>query len=102
MSICEVNENEIYRIVMNLPNKSSLGPDGLSNKILKNIVKIPLILTNLTKCINRSINETTFPACLKTTKITPVFKSGSVLNPGNYRPIAQLSPISKIFEVAGS
>ena len=64
MSIREVDETEILSIVMKLSNKSSVGPDGLSNKILKNIVKIPIILTNLTKCINKSINEKTFPNCL--------------------------------------
>ena len=29
----EITETELYRLVLKLPNKSSLGPDGLSNKI---------------------------------------------------------------------
>ena len=94
----EITETELYRLVLKLPNKSSLGPDGLSNKILKTIIKIPLVLKNLTKCINKSINESIFPNCLKTAKITPIFKSGDKAVASNYRPIAQLSPISKIYE----
>ena len=86
----EISETELYRLVLKLPNKSSLGPDGLSNKILKAIIKIPLVLKNLTKCINKSINESIFPNCLKTAKITPIFKSGDKTVASNYRPIAQL------------
>ena len=43
VTINEVTETELYRLVIKLPNKSSLGPDGLSNKILKAIIKIHLV-----------------------------------------------------------
>ena len=100
INLTELSTAEIYRIIMKLPNKSSLGPDNLSNKVLKRIIKIPLVLQKLTKCINISILEQTFPNCLKTAKISPAFKYGTLTDPSNYRPIAQLSPISKVYEKA--
>ena len=39
-----------------------------------------------------------FPVCLKVAKVLPLFKKGDKDNPNNYRPIAILSPISKVFE----
>ena len=33
--LIEVTEDEVYKTVMSLSSKSSLGPDGVSNKILK-------------------------------------------------------------------
>ena len=94
----EVAESEVNRIILKLPNKTSLGPDGLSNKMLKRIAKFPSVIKSLTNCINKSIREETYPDILKLSKISPVFKKGSVNNPNNYRPIAQLSPLSKVFE----
>ena len=35
---------------------------------------------------------------MKITKITPVFKKNERSRPENWRPIAQLSPFSKIYE----
>ena len=38
------------------------------------------------------------PDIFKISKVTPVFKTGTVTDPGNYRPIAVLSPFAKILE----
>ena len=93
---CEVTEEEVKKSVMSLSNKSSTGPDGISNKILKEI--IPFILKELTICINKSFLSEKFPTKLKISKISPIFKKEDRTNPANWRPIAQLSPFSKIFE----
>jgi hypothetical protein len=52
----------------------------------------------LTPCFNKSIKEGIFPNALKETLITPAFKQGERKDINNYRPIASLSPLSKIFE----
>ena len=39
-----------------------------------------------------------FPSSLKVSKVIPVFKKVSPLDPSNYRPISLLSNIDKIFE----
>ena len=38
------------------------------------------------------------PDVFKVSKVTPVFKSGTLSDPSNYRPIATLSPFSKALE----
>ena len=38
------------------------------------------------------------PVCLKVAKVLPLFKKGDKDNPNNYRPIAILSPVCKVFE----
>jgi Reverse transcriptase (RNA-dependent DNA polymerase) len=39
-----------------------------------------------------------FPNSLKISKITPIFKDGNRQNVANYRPIAILPVVSKVFE----
>ena len=39
-----------------------------------------------------------FPEIFKISKVTPIFKSGSLSELGNYRPIAVISPFSKVLE----
>ena len=38
------------------------------------------------------------PNAFKVSRVTPIFKSGDATDPANYRPIAVLSPFSKILE----
>ena len=44
------------------------------------------------------MREGVYPDCFKTAKITPVFKKGSSNMISNYRPVAVLPNLSKIFE----
>ena len=95
-NLLETYENEVQETIKSMSNKASVGPDGISNKIIKKIS--PFIIKELTNCINKSFNEVTFPESIKITKITPVFKKNERSLPENWRPIAQLSPFSKIYE----
>ena len=47
---------------------------------------------------NKSISTGVVPDVFKVSKVTPVFKSGTLSDPSNYRPIATLSPFSKALE----
>ena len=52
----------------------------------------------ITKIINESITEGTFPSELKLAEVTPVFKKLDCMNKENYRPVSLLSHMSKVFE----
>jgi len=47
---------------------------------------------------NISVQSGKFPTALKVARVIPVYKSGDVNSTNNYRPISNLSDISKIFE----
>ena len=91
-----VTENEVLKVINSLAPKTSNGIDGISNKILK-LAKFKL-LTPLTKLFNKSINIGIFPLMFKTAKVIPIFKKGDKDNIKNYRPIALLPTMSKIWE----
>ena len=47
---------------------------------------------------NLSITKGKFPNSMKIAKVTPLFKSGDMSDPSNYRPISVLPCFSKILE----
>ena len=51
-----------------------------------------------TNIYNESFNTGIIPDILKISRITPIYKSGTVTNPNNYRPISVPSAFSKILE----
>lgn len=91
-----VSRDEILDTISSLRNSKSNGIDNISVESLKSSrddIALPL------QYICNLIFETgTFPNKLKTSLITPVHKSGSRDKVNNYRPIALLSNLSKIFE----
>lgn len=63
------------------------------------LLTYPLYFSNiLSHFINLSIDDSSVPKVLKCAKIIPKFKNGSPKDLSNYRPISNLSIISKIFE----
>lgn len=102
ISSCELSKlahattDEVGKIIDNLNPNSGSGVDGVSTKAIKCLKNV--IVDDLTKCINKCLDEGTFPKSLKIAKVTPVYKSGTKSDPGNYRPISVLPVISKIYE----
>lgn len=90
------NKAEVAKIIDSLNCNVSSGCDQISVKSIKSIKY--LILNELTACINKCFEEGSFPDCLKVARVTPIYKSGSKIEPGNYRPISVLPVMSKIFE----
>ncbi|CAH2087332.1 unnamed protein product [Euphydryas editha] len=88
--------SEVSKIIDNLDNNSSSGIDQINNKTLKCIKD--LILVELVACINKCLDEGSFPDSLKIAKVSPIYKSGLKTDPSNYRPISVLPVLSKIFE----
>ena len=79
------------------PNKS-ISVDGISVKFLK--AMLPVILPHLTKLINLSFTSGCFPDCLKSARVSPLFKKESDQELNNYRPVSILPILSKVFERA--
>ena len=87
--------NEVFRMIMSLPNKGCSLTDIKPNilKIILNFIT-PFIVNTYNLCISNGV----YPDLLKIARVVPIFKSGSRCNIKNYRPISNLSSINKIFE----
>ena len=95
-SFSMVKSDDIVDVCNELESKQSKGHDGLSPALLKKIVCV--IKEPLTLIFNQSVKNGIFPCDLKLSKITPLFKKNNPEHFDNYRPIAILPAISKIFE----
>ena len=91
-----VSEADIVKIINSLKNKNSSGPDLLSNRMIK--TEKFAFARLLKPLINDSIISSIFPESLKCAIVIPIFKKGSCENLNNYRPIALLPVMSKVFE----
>ena len=78
-----------------LVNKSA-GLDNLSPRILKECT--PSLASPLSNLFQKSYDRAEIPLEWKKGIITPLHKGGSRSSPGNYRPIALLSVVSKVME----
>lgn len=91
-----LSEEEVLVGLQTLRHSNSPGPDGVPSSILRlcaNELYIPL-----TRLFNDSLLSGNFPSIWKSSFIIPIFKSGNRCCIENYRGIAKLSAIPKLFE----
>ena len=91
-----VHPEIVENIVKGLKNSKSAGMDNIDTQILK--LSLSYVLPALTHIINLSILNGHFPTQWKIAKIIPLYKKEDPLDPKNYRPVAILPVLSKVFE----
>ncbi|XP_077991076.1 uncharacterized protein LOC144445410 [Glandiceps talaboti] len=91
-----VVEDDIANEIKGIDPKKAVGYDFIHPLLVQHAVDY--ISRPLAHIINLSISHGLFPDALKSARITPVFKKGSPLNGGNYRPISILPTLRKIIE----
>ena len=87
---------ELSRVIGRLSASRAVGVDGIPLSAIRSC--LPAIAPHILHLINSSISTLTFPDAWKVAVVTPIHKSGDLLNPGNFRPISILPVISKILE----
>ena len=91
-----VEEHFIIKIIDKLKNKKSSGIDGILNSLIKLSKYVPV--KPLAILVNQMSNTVIFPSQLKISKVIPLYKANDETLLSNYRPIALLTSVSKIFE----
>jgi len=70
--------------------------DGISSFFLKNCIASPYLPLQI--MFSSSLSQGRFPIRWKISRVTPVHKGGSKFDISNYRPIAKINNIAKLFE----
>ena len=94
-----VSEAEVRRLVLTFPCKScDLNP--IPTTPLRDCIDV--LVTPITSIVNLSLSEGVFPSCFETAYVSPLLKKSNPdkENMKNYRPVSNLSFLSKILENA--
>lgn len=89
---------EIKNVIKALKNGKAPGPDGITNEFFKNFPEEELF--HITRSINNAFETGKIPENWAVANTMVLHKKGDMLNPENYRPIALLNSITKIFTTA--
>jgi hypothetical protein len=93
MFIFPSTPNEVYFIISKLKNNSNIT--DIPVKVLKLHIKFAECISCL---FNFIIDKEQYPESLKTSTVSPLFKSGSHFDQNNYRAISKLPILDKIFQ----
>ena len=95
MHLKPVESSEVYDIIKNFKNKSTLDSKISALKIASESFVFTEIIA---KIVNTSFEQGVFPQALKMARVIPIHKEGSKTDITNYRPISLLGAFSKIYE----
>lgn len=97
LSSISYSDLQVKQYLDRLKQDASPGPDNVPEIILKNCAES--LAAPLGTLFNKSLISGRFPDFWKISYIRPVHKKESKSNINNYRPIAKLSSIPKLFEL---
>lgn len=89
-------DKEVESILKSLKARKAPGHDNIPTMLLKSMT--PSLCCPITDLFNYLIFSNQVPLDFKKSIITPVFKKGDTKDATNYRPISNLTVISKCFE----
>ena len=89
-----VSLDEVKKIIQDLKKNKFTG-GGIAISILKGC---DFAFEFLKNCIDKSVENGSFPNSLKEGNITPIFKKDDPLDKSNYRPASTLPLFSKVYE----
>ena len=95
-SLEHVTVRKVQKLLYSLKSKRSTSVDQLDNYSVRLAAKF--IARPLHHVITLSIMQNKFPSNWKYTKLVPLHKKQSRVKKENYRPVAILSPLSKVLE----
>ena len=87
---------EVESILKTLKLGKASGPNGLNNRVLKELSKE--LSSPLCSFFNQSLHHGVFPASYKIAHVSPVPKKGDLSQVSNHRPISLLNTEGKVFE----
>ena len=96
LSSIAFDPQEVEEILRTLNTDKASGPDGLSNRILKELSHE--LSSPLCSLFNKSLSLGKFPSPYKDANVTLVHKKGDLSLVSNYRPISLLNSVAKLFE----
>lgn len=91
----QLEETELRRALQRAKNKKSPGPGGIPTELLK--YGSDKLIRMLTKLYERCINGEDVPQEWRTCYISPIHKKGSKKDPRNYRGIAVICSIGRLY-----
>ena len=94
LDVHDINDDDVKDILKSLQIGKASGGDFISHQMLKNTV----YSKPLKYICNHSRRISKYPSCWKIANVLSLFKKGDKSIASNYRPIALLSCVGKVFE----
>ena len=91
----KILSSDVFHALAGLIPRKAYEPDGVPPIVLQNCAS--MLAPCLVKLFQLCLSTFAFPSCWKFAYIQPVPKKGDHSNPSNYRPIALISCLSKVF-----
>ena len=96
LSLSHVTMKKVMELLCSLSNSRTSAVDELDNFSVK--VAAPVIAGPVHLIVTLSIMQQVFPSSWKYAMVLPLHKKLCPLQQSNYRPVAILSPLSKVLE----